>query len=116
MGELPIGEQIRNYRKIRKLNQKQLADLASCSMNYISMLERGLYYPNVRILIQIARALDVPIARLVEETGISFLPESAYQRVWLLEDFQEDFNRLEPRKQMLLIEILRYYCQIDSTD
>lgn len=116
MKHLPIGEQIRAYRKKRKLSQKQLANLASCSMDYISMLERGLYYPNVRILMQIAQALEIPVAKLVEETSVSLLPKSAYQRVWALADFQEDFDRLDQRRQMLLIEILRYYCQTNTTD
>jgi len=36
-----IGDNIRNLRKEKRLSQEKLAELASVSRNYISMIERG---------------------------------------------------------------------------
>ena len=111
MKHLPIGEQIRYYRKKRNFNQKQLATLASCSMDYLSMLERGLYYPNVGVLIQIAQALEIPVTRLLEDPSDFQLSDSENQQIWILADFQEDFERLEQWERIFLIELFRHFCE-----
>lgn len=62
-----LGFEILKLRRLKKLNQTQLAAAASVSRNYISLIERGLAENiSVGILGNIAKVLDVETKFLVE--------------------------------------------------
>jgi transcriptional regulator with XRE-family HTH domain len=60
--EIPIGERVRFYRDARGLSQKRVATFARISVDYLSMVERGVKTPRVDVLYRIANVLRVPIA------------------------------------------------------
>lgn len=59
----------RNLRKLRLakgVSQEAFADEAGLHRTYISDLERGARNPSITIVDKIARALDVPIGKLLD--------------------------------------------------
>lgn len=64
-----IGLNILYYRKEQRLTQEQLADLCGedgMSRNYIQRIETGNSSCSVDTLIEIAKALNVPLYKLFE--------------------------------------------------
>ena len=61
-GPSQFGEAIRRFRKLRGLNQQQLADLAGCSIMYVSQLERGKETAELGKAMKILDALEVNIS------------------------------------------------------
>ena len=62
-----IGKIIASHRNDKGLSQETLADLASIHRTYVSQIERGLKYPTIYVLIQISKALQVPLSQLIIE-------------------------------------------------
>ncbi len=60
-GPNQFGEAIRLFRKRRGLTQQQVADLAECSLMYVSNLERGKTTAELGIALRILDALDVEV-------------------------------------------------------
>lgn len=54
-----IGNNIRKYRKMKNLRQEDLAELASLSVTYIGMVERGEKTLSMDAFVRIVNALDV---------------------------------------------------------
>jgi len=54
-----LGRRIAELRKIRRLTQEQLAEKLSCSVEFISLVERGVNAPSVAGIEQFARVLKV---------------------------------------------------------
>mgnify|MGYP001018340506 CR=1 FL=1 len=61
-----IGLNILYYRKEQGITQEQLADLTSYSRNHIQRIETARSIPSVDALLDIARALNVPVSKLFE--------------------------------------------------
>lgn len=59
-----IAARIRELRLEKGLSQEKLADLAGCDRTYVGMLEQKLGNPSLRVLVGIARALQVPLNAL----------------------------------------------------
>lgn len=57
-----IGQSIREIRKSKGLNQKQLADQCGISFNALSQIELGNTHPQKDTLVKICIVLDVPIS------------------------------------------------------
>jgi transcriptional regulator with XRE-family HTH domain len=55
-------------RKSANLSQEQLALKAGIERNYVSLIERGVNQPTIRMLFKLAGALDLPASALVEMT------------------------------------------------
>jgi transcriptional regulator with XRE-family HTH domain len=62
-----IGENIKKYRKEKKITQKQLADKINISEMSIRRYERGERQPTADIIDLISKALDIPIYSLVDD-------------------------------------------------
>lgn len=62
-----IGLKIMLYRKQQGLTQLQLAEMTSYSRNHIQQVETARTVPSVIALLDIARALRVPVAKLFED-------------------------------------------------
>ena len=62
-----VGVNLRRFRQERGLSQEALAFECGLHRTYISGVERGVRNPTVLVLEEIASALKVPSARLLEE-------------------------------------------------
>jgi transcriptional regulator with XRE-family HTH domain len=59
-----LGRRIRELRRLRKLTQEQLAEALGCSVEFISLVERGVNAPSVASLADYARVLTVEVREL----------------------------------------------------
>lgn len=63
-----IGDNIRKYRKIGKLTQKDLGEAIGISNTYLSDIETGRTNPSIKTLKKIAKALDISYIELLKDT------------------------------------------------
>lgn len=61
-----IGLNILYYRKEKGYTQQQLAEKISYSKNHIQQIETAKATPSVIALLDIAKALDIPVSKLFE--------------------------------------------------
>jgi transcriptional regulator with XRE-family HTH domain len=59
-----LGKRIATIRAARKLTQEQLAEAIGCSVEFISLVERGVNAPSVAGLEKFAAALSVEVKEL----------------------------------------------------
>lgn len=59
-----LGQRIAELRRTRQLTQVQLAKAVGCSVEFISLVERGVNAPSVAGLEKFARVLKVEVADL----------------------------------------------------
>jgi transcriptional regulator with XRE-family HTH domain len=62
--EKKLGLRIAELRRAKKLTQQQLAEKSHYSVEFISLVERGINAPSVAGCELIAKALNVPLAEL----------------------------------------------------
>nr|DAS81301.1 MAG TPA: helix-turn-helix domain protein [Caudoviricetes sp.] len=70
-----LNENIKKYRKLQGLTQKQLADEVGISGAFMSLIEKGVNKPSPENLKKIAKALDVSVETLETEDNQSPLNE-----------------------------------------
>jgi transcriptional regulator with XRE-family HTH domain len=73
-----LGQRIADLRKTRHLTQVQLARAVGCSVEFISLVERGVNAPSVARLEDFAKAVKVPVVDLFTFRGRK--PRRARQR------------------------------------
>lgn len=61
-----VGRNLKKFRIERGLSQEGLAFECGLHRTYVSGVERGVRNPTVLVLEQIAKALKIPAARLLE--------------------------------------------------
>ena len=59
-----LGQRIAELRRLRKLTQEQLAEAVGCSVEFISLVERGVNAPSVAGLEKFAKVLKVEVGEL----------------------------------------------------
>ncbi len=59
-----LGQRIASLRKARKLTQEQLAEAIGCSVEFISLVERGVNAPSVAGLAKFAKILKTEVKEL----------------------------------------------------
>ena len=59
-----LGQRIASLRKTKKLTQEQLAEALGCSVEFISLVERGVNSPSVAGLEKFAKILKVEVKEL----------------------------------------------------
>lgn len=64
-----LGKRIADLRRSRKLTQEQLAEAVDCSVEFISLVERGVNAPSVAGLEKFARVLKVEVRDLFTFEG-----------------------------------------------
>lgn len=64
-----VGLNMKKHREDRDWSQEELAFECGLHRTYISGVERGVRNPTVLVLQKIAKALKVPAAALLDESG-----------------------------------------------
>lgn len=59
-----LGQRIAALRKTQKLTQERLAEALGCSVEFVSLVERGVNAPSVGSLENFARILKVEVKEL----------------------------------------------------
>ena len=59
-----LGQRIADLRHLRNLTQEHLAEEVGCSVEFISLVERGVNAPSVAGLEKFAKALNVEVKEL----------------------------------------------------
>ncbi len=98
-----IGENIRDRRVAKALTQDQLAEMLGVSRNTVSRWERGVNIPDLSLLVQLSRALDVSIDRLI--TGQDY-PESVISQIPSVEESDADESSRFSRARLIMISLL----------
>ncbi len=65
-----IGVKIREFRKVKRMTQEQLAELVATNPSYIGKLERGEHNFKIQTLEKIAEALEISISALLKSEEI----------------------------------------------
>lgn len=65
-----LGRFIQAQRKVAKMSQRELAALSDISNAYLSQLERGLHQPSMRVIQQVARALNMAPEAFLAQAGM----------------------------------------------
>lgn len=61
-----LGQNIKKYRKIKKLKQSELALALDCTYEFISKIEHGKRYLSLRKLFELADILEVDVKDLMD--------------------------------------------------
>ncbi|MDR2491045.1 MAG: helix-turn-helix domain-containing protein [Spirochaetaceae bacterium] len=56
-----FGENLKRYRREKKLSQEQLSEKAAISVKHLSAIERGLTFVSADLLEKLSKALEIPI-------------------------------------------------------
>jgi transcriptional regulator with XRE-family HTH domain len=64
-----LGRRIAGLRHARELTQEQLAKSLRCSVEFVSLVERGINAPSVARLEDFAKALQVEVVDLFDFRG-----------------------------------------------
>ena len=59
-----LSRRIANLRKVKKLTQEQFAEAMGCSVEFVSLVERGVNAPSVAGLEKFAKVLRVEVKDL----------------------------------------------------
>lgn len=62
-----LGHVVRYTRARRALSQEELGFYARLHRNYVGAIERGEINPTFRVLLKLARGLDLPLSELIRE-------------------------------------------------
>lgn len=60
-----LGKKVKLLREQKNMTQAQLAQRLGVTQEYISLMERGVKYPGLRLGVQLARVLSTTAERLV---------------------------------------------------
>jgi transcriptional regulator with XRE-family HTH domain len=63
---IQFGQRLRALRRERGLTQEQLAELTKLSVDFISLVERGVNAPSFETIEQLAKSLKVKVVELFE--------------------------------------------------
>ena len=68
MGDLRknFGEHLRSLRTQRQMTQEQFAEFIGISVDFLSLIERGINAPSFETIEQIALRLEIPVSSLFE--------------------------------------------------
>ena len=95
-----IGANIRKYRIQRDVSQEHLALESGIHPAYISKLERGEKCPTIDTLYRLAKALRIPVYKLIDIDGdIDNISDTAYK-------IQKSLSNLSTEQQNRIIELI----------
>ena len=56
-----FGQNLKYYRKIKRLSQEQLSEIVDISVKHLSSIERGLTFVSADLLEKLALSINIPI-------------------------------------------------------
>jgi transcriptional regulator with XRE-family HTH domain len=60
-----FGQVLRALRRDAGLSQEQLAFAAEIERNFVSLIERGVNQPSIRVIFKLAQALGLPPSKMI---------------------------------------------------
>lgn len=72
-----FGEEVRRRRQKLGLSQEDFADKASIHRTYISSIELGKVAVSIRVAVQLAHALEVPLSKMWQDIERKLPPKSS---------------------------------------
>ena len=78
MDYIALGKNVKKFRLMRSMRQKDLAELCDSSDSYIGHIENARGIPSLEMVVKIANALEVTVDLLLSESYKS--PEVIYLR------------------------------------
>lgn len=106
MDEKALGKQIKKYRKKTGYTQEKLAIQINKSSILISYMERGIKFPSLNTLIDIANALDISLDMLVGNSVNSNLTANLCY-------INNKLIQLSPNRQQVLFKIMESMLDIE---
>jgi len=113
-----LGQALRERRKAKKLNLKQVAERAGVSAPHIARVERGERFPSGRVLRKLAEPLDFSEAELMELAGF-LSKDDASRRIERMKSevtTKDEVNRildsLDPNSPISFGRVAREICQL----
>jgi transcriptional regulator with XRE-family HTH domain len=64
--KIDFGRRVRVLRKRKGMTQEQLAEVADISVDFLSLMERGVNAPSFATLERLADALGIPVKELFD--------------------------------------------------
>lgn len=111
MKEYPFSKILKALMDSRGISQKWLADEANTTEATISRYVNGLHQPNINLVIDIAKALEVSVDYLLGLTAIPYAGEDKTAELRLL---VRCYNKTSDRDKKLLWGILEEYMSPDE--
>lgn len=71
MDNKEFGKRLLDIRTTLGLSQKEVEAKSGVSQGYISQLEQGKFSPNITVVLRLAKALRVPVERLLQSENES---------------------------------------------
>lgn len=71
-----FGTRLRSIRKDRDLTQEEFAELVGISVDFLSLIERGINAPSFEVLEQMAEGLKLPVRELFDFRKAQKVPRS----------------------------------------
>jgi transcriptional regulator with XRE-family HTH domain len=109
-----LGAFIRAQRQMANLSLRELSAMTDVSNPYLSQIERGLSEPSARVLMSIAKALNISAEALFAQAGL--LTESTPPN----DDATETVLRTDPRltepQKRALLAVYRSYLAANGHD
>ena len=93
-----VGEQIRHYRKIKELTQKQLANKIGVNRSYISEIESDTKFPGIEVFRKIINVLEIENKIVIPKYRL-FLMNDPTEK---LKQFQKENNMSSHKMAMIL--------------
>lgn len=78
MDYIALGKNVKKFRLMRSMRQKDLAEICDSSDSYIGHIENARGIPSLEMVVKIANALEVTVDQLLSESYKS--PEVIYLR------------------------------------
>lgn len=111
MKEYPFSKILKSIMDTRGINQKWLAEEAHTTEATISRYVNGVHQPNINLVIDIAKALDVSVDYLL---GLTAIPYAGEDRTAELRLLVRCYNKTSDRDKKLLWGILEDYMSPDE--
>lgn len=112
MDYVALGKNIKKYRKIQGLLQKDLAAMTNYSDSYIGQLENNRTTPSLEAIVAIANALNVTVDQLLVKD--SKFPEKIY-----LKDISDRIEKYSLDKKLvvcdMIVSLLDHFDKYDSS-
>ena len=67
----PLGERLRQRRKVMRLTLQEVADGAGLSVGFISQIERGITTPSLSSLVAVSRVLGVHVSEFLAQPKVT---------------------------------------------